>query len=368
MWRLLTEGSTGVLSVKSSWDLAGCADGLLTLGAGSGPRPNRSRPPPALCRPGPRPVQRPQPADWRRPPAWVPWRPPCERTACGPPHWVRAPRLAMPDADVTAPLSAGLAGTQGAPVVAGGRRRRSTPRRPPPGPRRSRPSTASWRRWSTRCRPDDRPAGRQQRSPVDPGQRRPAGDRSPARGHRARPGLPAGWLTSPSTEAPAVRRADRHRADGAPPRGRARAVVGGRPSVALRRRTGQRDHPGGPVARPRREGRAGRALATRLHVGGVRAGLAGLGAGPAGRGPPAWLARQPGRRVRLLSGRFPALRVVADPARAVVALGHPAAPVLLLGVSGVGAVVAFVAARRVPARRRPRRHGSQRRGCSWPTC
>jgi hypothetical protein len=35
MWGLLAQGAAGALSVKSSWDLAGCADGLLTLGAGN---------------------------------------------------------------------------------------------------------------------------------------------------------------------------------------------------------------------------------------------------------------------------------------------------------------------------------------------
>ncbi len=48
LWRLVSEGSTGVVSVKSSWDLAGCADGLLTLGAGSRaaaePQAARARP------------------------------------------------------------------------------------------------------------------------------------------------------------------------------------------------------------------------------------------------------------------------------------------------------------------------------------
>lgn len=34
MWRLLADGAAGALSVKSRWQLAGCADGVLTLGAG----------------------------------------------------------------------------------------------------------------------------------------------------------------------------------------------------------------------------------------------------------------------------------------------------------------------------------------------
>ncbi len=34
LWRLLGTGSAGALTVKSAWQLAGCADGLLTLGAG----------------------------------------------------------------------------------------------------------------------------------------------------------------------------------------------------------------------------------------------------------------------------------------------------------------------------------------------
>jgi hypothetical protein len=34
LWTLLSTGASGALSVKSQWQLAGCADGLLTLGAG----------------------------------------------------------------------------------------------------------------------------------------------------------------------------------------------------------------------------------------------------------------------------------------------------------------------------------------------
>ncbi len=49
LWRLLGTGSAGALSVKSAWQLAGCADGLLTLGAGDRAAGEASAAPPVGC-------------------------------------------------------------------------------------------------------------------------------------------------------------------------------------------------------------------------------------------------------------------------------------------------------------------------------
>lgn len=49
MWALLAQGASGALSVKSRWQLAGCADGLLTLGAGDRAAAERSSEPARPC-------------------------------------------------------------------------------------------------------------------------------------------------------------------------------------------------------------------------------------------------------------------------------------------------------------------------------
>ena len=132
--------------------------------------------------------------------------------------------LAVDDAIYTAPPAARSLGGRG--------------RRPP-----------GWRPWSTRC-PPARPccwsAAATARTP--PGER--GGPPASAHLHVAiahGPAFPPGWLTLAVDQARAVRRADRRRADGAHARGRARAVVGGRPVLALRRRADQRGHPGRPA-------------------------------------------------------------------------------------------------------------------------
>ncbi|MFL6101227.1 MAG: hypothetical protein ACJ71T_14875 [Actinomycetales bacterium] len=49
LWALLRQGASGALSVKSRWQLAGCADGLLTLGAGDRAAAERSSEPARPC-------------------------------------------------------------------------------------------------------------------------------------------------------------------------------------------------------------------------------------------------------------------------------------------------------------------------------
>jgi hypothetical protein len=117
MWRLLAEGSAGVLSVKSAYQLAGCADGLLTLGAGDRAAAEAESAEPMPCTGG-RPDQ--YAAVDRR-----------IRTTSGlgalgaalRAHGLRTAALGggatlgLPGADVAAPLSAGLPGTGGADLV-----------------------------------------------------------------------------------------------------------------------------------------------------------------------------------------------------------------------------------------------------------
>ena len=243
LWRLVSEGAAGALSVKSSYQLAGCADGLLTLGAGdraaAEPSVGASRwaastGPPGRVRPA-------QPGHRRHRPGLGL----LDRDAAGPrPADGHPRRRRVAGAPRRRPHRAAgrRAGGRRRSRRGAGRRRRSSTPRPaalaPPGRPGGRP--ARWRPWSTRCPPRSTVLRRGQQRPPGPAGR--LGGAREAHLHVALargPGFAAGLPVLALDQAPAVRRADRRRADGAPAGRRARAEQGGRPPWESRRRAGR---------------------------------------------------------------------------------------------------------------------------------
>lgn len=108
IWTLLSTGAAGSLSVKSQWQLAGCADGLLTLGAGDRVAAESGGAPALPCATTQTPAT--APADGAGTLAHALRAKGIRTAALGP-----GAELALPGADVTGPLSA--AATAEADVV-----------------------------------------------------------------------------------------------------------------------------------------------------------------------------------------------------------------------------------------------------------
>lgn len=117
LWRLLTDGAAGVLSVKATYQRAGCSDGLLTLGAGDRAAAEAGSATPTPCT-GPTPDQT---AELIRRSGTQPNVGALARALAA--RGLRTAalgdgaQLALPAPDVSAPLSAGLAGAGGVDVA-----------------------------------------------------------------------------------------------------------------------------------------------------------------------------------------------------------------------------------------------------------